>query len=83
LRLGARKLDGILEQLDRELVGDGAGRGWWWYQTGCAGMKPSGKPMTRAPCAPASRMSRQAFAVEPSRSRKTEAACTAATRTTS
>jgi hypothetical protein len=42
-------------------------------------MKPSGKPITRAPALPASRISRQAFSVEPSRSRNTEAACTAAT----
>src|SRR4029077_16113 len=45
-------------------------------------MKPSGKPMTRAPLAPASRIRRQAFAVEPSRFRNTEAAWTAATFTT-
>ena len=42
-------------------------------------MKPSGNAITRAPLLPASRMSRQAFSVEPSRSRNTEAACTAAT----
>src|SRR5581483_1965998 len=46
-------------------------------------MNPSGNPITRAPLAPASRISRQAFSVEPSRSRKTDAACTAATFTTS
>src|SRR3954469_12166193 len=45
-------------------------------------MKPSGKPITRAPFLPASRIRRQAFSVEPSRSRKTEAAWTAATLTT-
>src|SRR4029079_6207235 len=45
-------------------------------------MKPSGKPTTRAPLSPASRIRRQALAVEPSRSRNTEAACTAATFTT-
>src|SRR5712691_6475188 len=37
--------------------------------------------MRRAPLFPASRISRQAFSVEPSRSRNTEAACTAATLT--
>src|SRR4051812_15513389 len=45
-------------------------------------MKPSGKPITRAPFLPASRIRRQAFSVEPSRSRKTDAAWTAATLTT-
>src|SRR5438128_9820807 len=45
-------------------------------------MKPSGNPITRAPLRPASRIRRQAFSVDPSRSRKTEAACTAATFTT-
>src|SRR5215470_10282457 len=45
-------------------------------------MNPSGKPITRAPLRPASRIRRQAFSVEPSRSRKTDAACTAATFTT-
>src|ERR1043165_7509524 len=45
-------------------------------------MKLSGKPITRAPFAPASRISRQAFSVEPSRSRNTDAAWTAATFTT-
>jgi hypothetical protein len=38
--------------------------------------------ITRAPPFPASRISRQALAVEPSRSRNTDAACTAATFTT-
>jgi hypothetical protein len=45
-------------------------------------MNPSGNAITRAPAAPASAISRQAFSVEPSRSRKTQAACTAATLTT-
>src|SRR5215470_9061367 len=45
-------------------------------------MNPSGNPMTRAPLRPASWIRRQAFSVDLSRSRKTEAACTAATFTT-
>src|SRR5712692_9994120 len=64
----------VASRLERAPVAE-----WWWYQTGCAGMKPSGKPISRAPLRPASRISRQAFSVEPSRSRKTDAACTAAT----
>src|SRR3954452_10903370 len=51
---------------------------WKWNQTGWAGMNPSGKAITRAPLAPASRISAHAFSVDASRSRKTEAAWTAA-----
>src|SRR5262245_5937427 len=57
--------------------------GWWWNHTGWPGMNPSGKPITRAPLLPASSINRHAFATDPSRSRKTDAACTAATRTIS
>src|SRR5262245_18506578 len=46
-------------------------------------MNPSEKPITRAPLPPASSISRHAFWTDPSRSRKTDAACTAATRTIS
>jgi hypothetical protein len=42
-------------------------------------MKVSGKAMRRAPFAPASSISRTAFSIEASRSRKAGAACTAAT----
>src|SRR5437762_12154090 len=43
-------------------------------------MKPSGKAASLAPRAPASAISEQAFSTVASRSRKTGAACTAATR---
>src|SRR5437764_1593609 len=43
-------------------------------------MNPSGKATSRAPRAPASAISEQAFSTVAARSRKTGAACTAATR---
>ena len=72
----------VLEKLDRKPVGDRPGRDMVMVPDRVR-RNPSGKPITRAPLRPASRMRLHALSIDPARSRNTEAACTAATFTVS